>query len=70
VCDIDGSPLSQRDDDRPETVEKRIQVYLEETAPVEQFYRDRGLLYEIDGEQAAELVTESLVREVARRVPA
>lgn len=70
VCDIDGSPLSQRDDDRPETVEKRIQVYLEETAPVEQFYRDRGLLYEIDGEQAAELVTEALVREVARRVPA
>jgi len=69
VCDIDGSPLAQRDDDRPETVEKRIQVYLEETAPVEQFYRDRGLLYEIDGEQAADQVTESLVREVERRLP-
>lgn len=70
VCDIDGSPLDQRDDDRPETVEKRIQVYLEETAPVEQYYRERGLLYEIDGEQPAEQVTESLVREIERRLPA
>jgi len=69
VCDIDGSELTQRDDDRPETVEKRIQVYLEQTAPVEQHYRERGLLYEIDGEQPSEQVTESLVREVARRVP-
>ena len=70
VCDIDGSPLAQRDDDRPETVEKRIQVYLEQTAPVEQYYRERGLLYEIDGERPAEEVTESLVREIERRVPA
>src|SRR3972149_4809345 len=64
-CDSDGSPRAQRDDDRPETVEKRIQVYLEQTAPVEQYYRERGLLYEIDGEQAAEQGTESLVREIA-----
>lgn len=70
VCDIDGSPLAQRDDDRPETVEKRIQVYLEQTAPVEHHYRERGLLYEIDGEQPMEKVTESLIQEVARRVPA
>jgi adenylate kinase len=69
VCDIDGSPLAQRDDDRPETVEKRIQVYLEQTAPVEQYYRERGLLYEIEGEQPMEQVTESLIREVDRRVP-
>lgn len=69
VCDIDGSELTQRDDDRPETVENRIQVYLEQTAPVEQHYRERGLLYEIDGEQPSEQVTESLVREAARRLP-
>jgi len=70
VCDIDGSPLVQRDDDRPETVEKRIQVYLDQTAPVEQYYRERGLLYEIDGEQPMERLTESLIRETDRRVPA
>jgi adenylate kinase len=70
VCDIDGSPLVQREDDRPETVAKRIQVYLEQTAPVEQHYRERGLLYEIDGEQPVEKVTEALIREIDRRVPA
>jgi len=70
VCDLDGSPLIQRDDDRPETVEKRIRVYLEETAPVEQHYRQRGLLYEIDGEQPVELVTQALIDEIERRVPA
>ena len=70
VCDLDGSPLIQRDDDRPETVEKRIRVYLEETAPVEQHYRQRGLLYEIDGEQPVEQVTQALIDEIERRVPA
>jgi adenylate kinase len=70
VCDIDGSALAQREDDRPETVGRRIQVYQEQTAPVEQHYRERGLLYEIDGEQATDQVTQSLIREVERRVPA
>jgi len=70
VCDIDGSALAQRDDDRPETVKKRIQVYQEQTAPVEQHYRSRGLLYEIDGEQPMEQVTASLLREIERRLPA
>jgi adenylate kinase len=70
ICDIDGSPLAQRDDDQPETVKKRIQVYLEQTAPVEQHYRESGLLYEIDGEQPMERVTESLIGETDRRVPA
>jgi adenylate kinase len=70
VCDVDGSVLAQREDDRPETVGRRIQVYQEQTAPVEQHYRERGLLYEIDGEQATDQVTQSLIREVERRVPA
>jgi adenylate kinase len=69
VCDIDGSPLTQRDDDRPETVRRRIEVYQEQTAPVEQHYRSRGLLFEVDGEPAADEVAQSLIREVERRVP-
>lgn len=70
VCDIDGSPLVQRDDDREDTVEKRIQVYLGQTAPLEAHYRDRGLLFEVDGERSVAEVTEALLQEIARRTPA
>lgn len=70
VCDVDGSPLIQRDDDRPETVERRIRVYLEQTAPLEALYRARRLLFEVDGEQPVEAVTDSLLREIRRRTAA
>lgn len=49
VCDEDGSQLILRDDDKPETVRKRLEVYREMTAPVEGYYEDRGLLHRIDG---------------------
>jgi adenylate kinase family enzyme len=45
-------------------------VYQEQTAPVEQHYRERGLLYEVDGEQSPDLLAQSLIYEVERRVPA
>jgi len=70
ICDIDGSPLVQRDDDRPETVSRRIQDYQEWAPPMERYYRERGVLVEIDGEQPEQQVTESLLREVKRRFPA
>jgi adenylate kinase len=49
VCDIDGSKLIQRDDDRPETVEKRLGVYHEQTAPLVEHYQDQGVLRRFDG---------------------
>jgi adenylate kinase len=49
VCDEDGSELIQRDDDQPDTVRKRLEVYHELTAPVEGYYEERGLLHRIDG---------------------
>ena len=49
VCDIDGSQLYQRDDDKAETVTRRIQVYFSQTAPLIAYYRALGLLSEIDG---------------------
>jgi adenylate kinase len=49
ICDQDGSRLIQRDDDRPEVVEKRLAVYHEQTAPLVGFYDDRGLLRRVDG---------------------
>jgi len=61
VCDVDGSELYQRDDDKAETVKRRIQVYLEQTSPLISYYRDHGKLIEIDGMQAIEQVTNTLV---------
>ena len=49
VCDQDGSTLIQRDDDRPEVVQKRLSVYHEQTAPLVEFYDERGLLRRVDG---------------------
>jgi adenylate kinase len=49
ACDQDGSRLIQRDDDRPEVVEKRLAVYHEKTAPLIDYYDQQGLLRRIDG---------------------
>lgn len=48
-CDIDGSPLIQRDDDKPETIRKRLAVYHAQTEPLVQYYEDRDLLRRFDG---------------------
>jgi adenylate kinase len=49
VCDQDGSRLVQRDDDREETVRKRLAVYHRQTAPLVRFYEERDLLRRFDG---------------------
>jgi adenylate kinase len=61
VCDIDGSELYQREDDKRKTVTNRINVYLEQTAPLIAFYKEAGLLVEIDGDHPIEKVTEDLM---------
>ena len=61
VCDLDGSELYQRDDDRSETVEKRIKVYVEQTSPLIEYYRRNNLIAEIDGKKAIEDVTAELL---------
>jgi len=60
-CDIDGSELYQRDDDKAETVKRRILVYMEQTSPLISYYRDHGKLVEIDGMQPIEQVTQALM---------
>jgi adenylate kinase len=64
-CDFDGSELYQRDDDKPKTVERRIRVYLDQTAPLIDYYQKRSLLMEIDGTQSIEQVSEQLLQAVA-----
>ena len=61
VCDFDGSELYQRDDDKSETVARRIQVYFAQTAPLIAYYRERGRLFEVNGAQRIERVTAELM---------
>lgn len=61
-CDVDGSELYQREDDKAETVKRRIQVYLEQTSPLIAYYRDHGKLIEVDGMQPIDEVNRSLVK--------
>lgn len=61
VCDIDGSELYQRDDDKADTVVNRIRVYLQQTAPLIEYYRRAGTLLEVDGTQPIENVTAGLL---------
>jgi adenylate kinase len=56
VCDQDGSRLIQRDDDKPETIEKRLAVYREQTEPLIDWYDERGLLRRFDGTRSPEEV--------------
>jgi len=60
-CDFDGSELYQREDDKLETVTRRIHVYHELTKPLIEYYRQLGVLVEINGEQPVEFVTADLV---------
>jgi adenylate kinase len=49
TCPVDGAVLIQREDDKPEAVRSRIEIYLEKTLPLLEYYRRRGLVSELDG---------------------
>jgi adenylate kinase len=52
VCDQDGSRLMQRDDDKPEVIRNRLQVYHDQTEPLIEYYDEQGLMRRIDGTRA------------------
>jgi adenylate kinase len=56
VCDQDGSRLIQREDDKPETVQKRLDVYHRETEPLIDWYEQKGLLRRFDGQRTPDEV--------------
>jgi adenylate kinase len=62
VCDDDGTELERRSDDDELTVLRRLAVYRDQTAPLERFYAERGLLREIDAEVPVDLVLERAER--------
>ncbi|GAC1609680.1 MAG: adenylate kinase [Mycobacteriales bacterium] len=57
VCDLDGGELFQRDDDQPATIENRLEVYDEQTAPLVAYYANRGVLVGIDATGPVDDVT-------------
>ena len=61
VCDQCGGELYQRDDDAPAAVQKRIEVYNAETTPVLGFYRERGVLVDISGDQTVDEVNKQVI---------
>ena len=66
ICDLDVSELYQRDDDKPETVKRRIHVYGEQTAPLLDYYTKAGLLVEIDGTREIDQVAFDLLKAIKR----
>jgi len=56
ICDKCGGPLIQRRDDRPEVVKKRLEVYRERFTPILGYYRDKGILREVDASEQAPIV--------------
>ena len=61
ICDRCGGTLIRRSDDERETVEARLSVYEEQTAPLIEYYRRRGLLSEVDGSGKIEEVHRRLI---------
>ena len=61
ICDACGGELILRDDDKPETVQKRLAVYHEQTQPLIDFYQNKGILVEVDGTKEMAEVFEAIV---------
>ena len=65
ICDRCGESLVQRSDDRRDAIEMRLKVYDEQTAPLVRYYQERGLLFQLDGSGAVDVVFQHLSQELA-----
>ncbi|HAJ73539.1 MAG TPA: adenylate kinase [Lachnospiraceae bacterium] len=61
ICDVCGKELILRDDDKPETVQKRLNVYHDQTQPLIQYYSEAGILKEVDGTKDINEVFDAIV---------
>ena len=64
ACDRCGGEVVQRADDTPAAVKKRLDLYFEQTEPLLAYYRERGLVTDVDGDRPIETVTDEIVRVV------
>jgi adenylate kinase len=60
VCDVDGSELYIRDDDKPEVVRHRLDQYQEKTSPLVDYYKQQGLLNKVEGDDDPDRVSEKI----------
>ncbi len=67
TCDNCKGKLYQRSDDNPETIKKRLEVYLKESSPVVQYYNEKGSLYRLSADGDAEIVLNKIVELVKER---
>jgi adenylate kinase len=68
-CCVDGTEVVQRDDDRPEAAQRRIDVYLRETLPVLGHYRPAGIVADVDGTGPIDAVTERVLAALGDLIP-
>ena len=68
VCSVCGGQVVQRADDQPEAIRSRLEVYERDTAPLLDFYRERGLLVSVDGSRAPDDVTADIVAVIGERL--
>ena len=61
ICDRCGSEIVLREDDKPETVQKRLKVYYEQTQPLIDYYKNQGILKSVDGTQPMDEVFKAIV---------
>lgn len=66
ICDRDGSALIQREDDQPETVKNRLTVNIKQTKPLLDFYREKGLLVSINGDQDIDQVFKDIQTKIEK----
>ena len=66
ICDKCGSELVQRDDDKPETVKFRLEVYHNETEPLKDFYAKRGLLRPVENQPSVKETTAAILHALRR----
>jgi len=64
VCDDDGTKLVQRDDDMPEAIKKRLEIYHSQTKPIVEYYQKQGKVLEINGMQDINLVFEEIKKKL------
>lgn len=69
VCNDDGAELIQREDDRPETVRHRIDVYTEQTAPLISYYQEKGVLAVITGTNPIAVVFQDVLEAICKAAP-
>jgi adenylate kinase len=66
TCDKCRGDLYQRDDDREETVRKRIEVYRSQTEPLARFYREGGILHDVDGNRSIDEIRDDIIEHLGK----